>query len=84
MFVVFFNMLNSYFLFIKFQILYTAVIRIHGHLQHSIILQNYDPVYPYCILANSDDRVHTLSKATLPSWVPKSVIVEKDGKGVAW
>ena len=33
--------------------------------------QNYDPVDPHCILANSDDREHTLSNATLPAWVPK-------------
>ena len=37
----------------------------------STIFQNYDPVYPDCILANSDDREHTLSNATLPSCVPK-------------
>ena len=37
----------------------------------STTFQNYDPVYPHCILANSDDKEHTLSNATLPSWVPK-------------
>ena len=37
----------------------------------SAIFQNYDPVYPYCILANSDDREHTLSNAILPSCAPK-------------
>ena len=50
----------------------------------SIIFQNYDPVYPYCILANSDDRVYNLSNATLPSWVPKISNGWKGGKGVAW
>ena len=49
----------------------------------STIFQNYDPVYPYCILANSDDRVHTLSNATQPSRVHKIGNGWKGGKGVA-
>ena len=49
----------------------------------STIFQNYDPVYPYCILANSDDREHTLSNATLPSSVPTIGNGWKGEKGVA-
>ena len=51
---------------------------------NSIIFHNYDPVYPYCILANSDDTVHTLSNATLPSWVHKISNGLKGWNGVAW
>ena len=51
---------------------------------NSVIFHYYDPVYPYYILANSDDTVHTLSNATLLSWVPKINNGWKGGKGVAW
>ena len=36
-----------------------------------------------CILANSDDREHTVSNATLPTWVPKIGNGWKGEKGVA-
>ena len=46
-------------------------------------ISTYDPVYPHCILPNSDDREHTLSNATLPAWVPKIGNGWKGEKGVA-
>ena len=45
--------------------------------------QNYDPVYPHCNLATSDDREYTLSNATLPARVPKIGNDWKGEKGVA-
>ena len=78
------NLLNSYFFFVKFQILYSYNEQYMAKYNISIIFQNYDPVYPYCILANSDDRVHTLSNAILPYWVPKISNGWKGWKAVTW
>ena len=64
-----FNMFYSYFFFIKFKSRTVKTnLRPFTTFQQ---FQNYDPVYPLCILANSDNREHTLSNATLPAWVPK-------------
>ena len=74
-------MFYSYFFFIKFKSFYS-----YNNLRPFTTFQqfqNYDPVYPHCILANSDDREHTLSNATLPAWVPKIGNGWKGEKGVA-
>ena len=72
-------MFYSYFSFIKFKS-YTVITRPFTTFQQ---FQNSDPVYPHCILANSDDREHTLSNATLPAWVTKIGNGWKGEKGVA-
>ena len=72
-------MFYSYFFFIKFKLCTVQQSKTINNI--STIFQNYDPVYPHCILANSDLREHTLSNATLPSWVPK---IGNGWKGDVW
>ena len=74
-------MFYSYFFFIKFKsCLVITNLRPFTTFQQ---FQNYDPLYSHCILANSDDRAHTLSNATQPAWVSKIGNGWKDEKGVA-
>ena len=76
-------MFYSYFFFIKFKLCTCSYKNLKTIYNISTIFQNYDPVYPHCIfLTNSDDREHTLSNTTLPSWVPKIGNGWKGGKGV--
>ena len=74
-------MFYSYFFFIKFKSC-TVITNLRPFTTFQQF-QNYDPLYPHCILANSDDRQHTLSNATLPAWVPKIGNGWKGEKGVA-
>ena len=76
-----FNMFYSYFFFIKFKSC-TVITNLRPFTTFQQF-QNYDPVYPHCILANSANREHTLSNATLPAWVPKIGNGWKGEKSVA-